>query len=544
MANFRVTNINDSGAGSLRDAIEQANLASGVDTIIFDASLSGQTITLTSGELTISDALTIKGLGADQLTISGNQSSRIFNVDDGTNNEIDVLIRNVTITNGEITGNDGDGGGIFNRENLTIKNSFITNNYAEDDGGAIRNDGTLTISGSYLGDNTSMGTSETSGGGAILNSTSATLNIRSTEFVNNEAINGGAIRNDGNLSVYSSYFADNFAELAGGAIITTINNNFERATSKIFTSFITSNEAGVSGGGLATPGITTATNTDITNNTAFQDSDVSIIFNVPLGGIVIPITGTFRLIGTNADDNIIGTDGKDFINGKGGNDTMTGGAGDDIYKVDSFGDIVVENADEGNDRVIATVDWILGDNLENLTLKGTAIEGTGNSLKNRIVGNAQNNFLAGEDGNDTLLGKLGDDQLTGGRGNDVLQGNEGIDILIGVNENEQLAGKGERDRLTGGTQQDTFVLGNSEQVFYDDGENDYALIQDFESGVDKIMLNGSINDYVFDDSPLGSINGQGIFLTRDGGMELIGIVRDATDLSLNINAFLFVDLPV
>jgi hypothetical protein len=73
-----VTSASDAGTGTLRDAIAQANTSPGADVIEFDAGLAGQTITLTSGELDITDDLTITGLGADQLTISGNNSSRVF----------------------------------------------------------------------------------------------------------------------------------------------------------------------------------------------------------------------------------------------------------------------------------------------------------------------------------------------------------------------------------------------------------------------------------------------------------------------------------
>ncbi|MFL6235831.1 MAG: hypothetical protein ACJ76N_22060 [Thermoanaerobaculia bacterium] len=62
-ATFQVINLNDSGAGSLRDAIGQANAAAGADTITFQAGLTG-TITLTSGQLSIIDSVDIQGPGA------------------------------------------------------------------------------------------------------------------------------------------------------------------------------------------------------------------------------------------------------------------------------------------------------------------------------------------------------------------------------------------------------------------------------------------------------------------------------------------------
>src|SRR5262249_30836050 len=75
-----VLNALDKGDGSLRDAIGHARDG---DTIVFDQSLSGQTITLTSGALVIKNSLDIEGPGANRLAVSGNDSSRIFDISAG-----------------------------------------------------------------------------------------------------------------------------------------------------------------------------------------------------------------------------------------------------------------------------------------------------------------------------------------------------------------------------------------------------------------------------------------------------------------------------
>jgi len=80
-ATITVTNTNDNGAGSLRQALVDANNG---DTIDFDPSLNGQTITLTTGELLINKNFTINGPGANLLTVNGNASSRVFHVGSGT----------------------------------------------------------------------------------------------------------------------------------------------------------------------------------------------------------------------------------------------------------------------------------------------------------------------------------------------------------------------------------------------------------------------------------------------------------------------------
>ena len=71
LAVLTVTSDADSGTGSLREAVAKAN---DHDVINFDPGLNGHTITLTGGEIDITKNLTIVGLGADQLTISGNQA--------------------------------------------------------------------------------------------------------------------------------------------------------------------------------------------------------------------------------------------------------------------------------------------------------------------------------------------------------------------------------------------------------------------------------------------------------------------------------------
>src|SRR5712671_4289962 len=124
--------------------------------------------------------------------------------------------------------------------------------------------------------------------------------------------------------------------------------------------------------------------------------------------------------GTSGNDSLVGTAGNDTINGFAGNDTidggagadsMVGGAGDDLFFVDNAGDTVVELANEGLDEVRASVSYTLSDFVNNLTLVGSAVSGTGNAIDNVITGNALNNTLNGGAGNDTLTGGLGADSF-------------------------------------------------------------------------------------------------------------------------------------
>ena len=123
-ATLTVINLNDSGAGSLRQAIAAA--APTNDVIVFAPGVTG-TITLTSGELYFTKNLTIRGPGATNLTVSGNNTSRVFSVSGGV-----ITISGLRIANGFVTGNPNSlnaGGGIFNNSaRLTVQNCEIANN--------------------------------------------------------------------------------------------------------------------------------------------------------------------------------------------------------------------------------------------------------------------------------------------------------------------------------------------------------------------------------------------------------------------------------
>jgi Ca2+-binding RTX toxin-like protein len=202
------------------------------------------------------------------------------------------------------------------------------------------------------------------------------------------------------------------------------------------------------------------------------------------------------LQGTNGNDSINGFGGNDTINGLGGNDSLIGGNDNDIV-----------NGDGGND-----------------ILKG----GNGNDT------------VDGGTGNDRVLGNNGNDFLTGGEGNDRVIGQSGDDVIVGVNSSSNTPGLGEVDIFTGGANADTFVLGDGTKAFYDDGivvtrgNTDRAVIQDFnKASGDTIQLHGVSGDYSLRTVP--NSNPKHTQILYKG--ELIGIVKNVTDLDLNGSEF-------
>ena len=155
-----------------------------------------------------------------------------------------------------------------------------------------------------------------------------------------------------------------------------------------------------------------------------------------------------KLNGGLGDDELIGGDGDDTFDWdsdlRGGDDTMVGGLGDDVYVINTSGDNIEEELNEGTDTVWAAIDYSLPDNVEKLNQFGlNDAAATGNILSNYISGNTKNNSINGGDGNDTLVGgdgndtfdwdsdlRAGDDSMFGGIGNDVYVVNTSGDNII------------------------------------------------------------------------------------------------------------------
>jgi ELWxxDGT repeat protein len=147
--------------------------------------------------------------------------------------------------------------------------------------------------------------------------------------------------------------------------------------------------------------------------------------------------GADRLYGLAGSDTLIGGVGADALDGGLGADRLEGGADNDVYSVNDLGDVVVELVDGGYDRIAASVNWVLGDHVERLSLSGNAaLTATGNALANIIDGNAGSNVIDGRDGADVLSGLAGNDTVLGGLGADTLSGGTGADSLEGGADND------------------------------------------------------------------------------------------------------------
>ena len=220
-ATFTVTNLNDAGAGSLRQAIVDSNINPGSDVVTFQAGLTG-TITLAS-QLSISDSVDIQGPGAGVLAVSGNFTSRVFYINND-NLLLDVTVSGLTIRDGVTVGNPNNtlGGGILdNGENLTVDHVVITNNEADQHDSAIGygggiwaagdDDFDLTIIDSTISGNTAV----SSGGGVFFNQIVPQVPDFQPTSVSG-ARPSAVPTSDGDIAILHSTVSGNDAAEAGG----------------------------------------------------------------------------------------------------------------------------------------------------------------------------------------------------------------------------------------------------------------------------------------------------------------------------------------
>ncbi|MEP9401705.1 calcium-binding protein [Sphingomonas sp. VNH70] len=242
---------------------------------------------------------------------------------------------------------------------------------------------------------------------------------------------------------------------------------------------------------------------DIVTESSGQGTDtvrsaVSYALSANVENLVLTGTANLTGFGNTLANTLTGNAGNNVLDGYTGADTMIGGLGNDTYVVDNAGDLVVENAGEGTDTVQSAMGYILGANVENLTLTGAAnVNGYGNALANVLTGNSGNNYLDGGAGADAMQGGAGNDIYVvdnagdvvtenAGEGNDLVlsaisytlganvewlnltgwdenidgTGNALDNVLTGNNGNNVLDGGAGQDALIGGMGNDTYVVDN------------------------------------------------------------------------------------
>jgi Ca2+-binding RTX toxin-like protein len=445
----------------------------GTDTVL--SSLAAYTLTDNVEHLTLTGAAPINGTGnALNNRISGNAGANVLNGGDG----IDTLTG----------GNGNDAYVIETAGDLVVETNAITAI-----GGIDRV--VTSIANTTLTDNVEnlfLTGAASNGTGNILNNTIAG--------------NTGANSLDGAGGNDSLDGAGGNDSLNGGAGIDTLTGGDGSDTYTIETvgDLVVETNAVAATGGTDTVLSSLAAYTLTTN-----------VENLTLTGAA-SINGTGNALnnvitGNAATNSLTGAGGNDSLNGGAGIDTLTGGDGSDTYTIETSGDLVVETnataATGGTDTVLSSLaSYILTNNVENLTLTGVAsINGTGNTLNNRITGNAAANVLNGGAGIDTLSGGDGNDTYvietvgdliietnanaaTGGTDrvvtslanttltdnfenlflagaaingtgnilNNTIAGNAGANVLGGAGGNDSLIGGSGNDTLTGGLGTDTF----------------------------------------------------------------------------------------
>ncbi len=354
-ATFTVTNINDSGAGSLRQAILNANAAAGDDSIAFDSSFNiPRTITVGGTLMTItgSGALTINGPGINLLTVNGNNASRIFEVSNlipatlGT-----ITFSNLTIANAfAVSSGDGTGAGIgINNGAFSPEASFVA-----------------VVINNVLFKNNSGGVNP---GGGIGCSRMSSITVNNSVFTGNSANGGGAISTGTgigqcSITVTNSSFYENQTNTSGATATTiTFGGNPGTAVYSITGSSFYNNG---SGDGYYTALMqSTAINSTITNTTFAKNNNVGATVVLSLG--TLTMTNVTIAKNTAASDNVPG--GISLVNAailKMGNSILAGNTSPSgENNIDAGGGFVSQGYN------------ILGNNLNPLAIGGNT---TGNLL--------------------------------------------------------------------------------------------------------------------------------------------------------------------
>jgi hypothetical protein len=286
LSTFTVTSTADSApannptSGTLRWAVEQADATTGSNTINFNLGSSPQVIALTAGQLELnmqnaSTSITIDGPGANLLSISGNNASRVFAVYYGT-----ASISGVTITGGAVD----RGAGVRDiGSTVSLTDCTVSGNSASVNGGGIynQNGGQLTLTDCTVSGNT------TAGGGAGLYTVvrgSTTTLTDCTVSSNSAGGSGGGLSSDATTMLTNCTVSDNSAPTEGGGIANV------GGTTTLTNCTVYGNSTGDNGGGIANDSATTTlTNCTVSGNSASQGGGLWSDATATLGNTIVAL---------------------------------------------------------------------------------------------------------------------------------------------------------------------------------------------------------------------------------------------------------------
>jgi len=237
-ATFTVLNLSDTGPDSLRDCITKANASAGADTIVFDPAVMG-TITLTSGELAVSDAVTILGPASPKLTVSGNNKSRIFNLRPAPA-ATDVAMSGLTLTAGKPANNESGGAIVADDERLTLTNCVLSGNDLASfgSGGAVFSNAGLNLTAtgcSFTGNVAALG------GAIFVTGSGAKSVLQSCTVSGNKAGSGAGLYVSGYLAVNGSTIAGNSGTVSGSQGAVALRGTFAPGAATIRNSTVSGN---------------------------------------------------------------------------------------------------------------------------------------------------------------------------------------------------------------------------------------------------------------------------------------------------------------
>jgi Ca2+-binding RTX toxin-like protein len=531
MTTLTVTTLSDDAGHSgmsLRDALAIANSGAGSDNIVFASGLSG-TITLQQGQLTISSGVTIDGDNTgdsvSDITISGNSSSRVFNVLAGTS-----TLKSLTLRDGVST----LGGAVLvaSGASLTIDYSTITSNQ------------------------TIAGAAEASRGGGIANL--GTLILKNSTVEQNTAYDhGGGVFSRGNFTATNSTFSDNSAGSSAGGILSDAG---------LFTAsnITVSGNSSMLGGGIVNESAMVAHNITVSLNNGgsygagvFNTGSLSISNSIVLGNgpgsVEAEVFGAINATGVNiigagldanASDGRINARSVEAVFGSNGladnggpvdtimlaassNPAIDAASGGGIPTTDARGHLRVGNADLGAvewdngplpdptpdptptpepdpapdpdptpvpDPVITPDPIPTPEPVVLNVIKGNAWQDTlsGTAGKDVIYTYEGDDLVQGRDGDDRIYGSYGDDRLYGNNGDDRIVGGKGNDGLAGGSGSDWLSGQSGNDRIHGGSGDDNLAGGSGYDRFYFDNLTSRDTISDFDVRYDRILISDEV----------------------------------------------------